>query len=86
MVGEGAAARTAVLSWGGWLTVTAVVFSFMNGIVHSYYTVALAPSISALVAISAHVLWQHRSEQAVTRAELAAVLHRADGVIAGALG
>ena len=39
--------RAAALIWGGWLVVTAVVFSFMNGIVHPYYTVALAPAIAA---------------------------------------
>ena len=40
---------------------TAVVFSFMNGIVHPYYTVALAPAIAALVGIGATLLWQNRS-------------------------
>ena len=40
--------RAALILWGGWLAVTAVVFSFMNGIVHSYYTVALAPAIAAV--------------------------------------
>ena len=40
-------ARAAAFIWGGWLLVTAVVFSFMNGIVHPYYTVALAPAIAA---------------------------------------
>ena len=39
--------RAAAFIWGGWLFVTAVVFSFMNGIVHPYYTVALAPAIAA---------------------------------------
>ena len=39
-------ARAALILWGGWLVVTAVVFSFANGIVHPYYTVALAPAIS----------------------------------------
>ena len=39
--------RAALIMWGGWLAVTAVVFSFANGIVHPYYTVALAPAIGA---------------------------------------
>ena len=47
--------------WGGWLLVTAVVFSFMNGIVHPYYTVALAPAIAACIGIGATLLWQNRS-------------------------
>ena len=50
--------RAAAIIWGGWLLVTAVVFSFMNGIVHPYYTVALAPAIAALVGIGATLLWQ----------------------------
>ena len=52
--------RAAAIIWGGWLLVTAVVFSFMNGIVHPYYTVALAPAIAALVGIGATLLWQNR--------------------------
>ena len=35
--------------WGGWLLVTGLMFSFMAGIFHAYYTVALAPAIGALV-------------------------------------
>lgn len=53
--------RAAQLSWGGWLVVTAVVFSFANGIVHSYYTVALAPAIAAVIGIGSHLLWRNRS-------------------------
>ncbi len=52
--------RAALILWGGWLAVTAVVFSFMNGIVHSYYTVALAPAIAACIGIGATLLWQCR--------------------------
>jgi 4-amino-4-deoxy-L-arabinose transferase-like glycosyltransferase len=52
--------RAAVLLWGGWLLVTAVVFSFAQGILHPYYTVALAPAIAALVGIGASGLWRHR--------------------------
>ncbi|MCP2244276.1 ArnT family glycosyltransferase [Lentzea aerocolonigenes] len=54
--------RTALALWGGWLVVTAAVFSFMNGIIHSYYTVALAPAIAAVVGIAATELWARRNE------------------------
>lgn len=54
------ATRAALILWGGWLLVTAVVFSYMNGIVHPYYTVALAPAIAAVVAIGATLLWERR--------------------------
>ena len=53
--------RAAALMWGGWLIVTAVVFSLSSGIIHTYYTVALAPAIGALVAIGGAALWPHRS-------------------------
>ncbi|MGW1336721.1 glycosyltransferase family 39 protein [Streptomyces rubiginosohelvolus] len=55
------AARAAFLAWGGALVMTAAVFSFMAGIFHQYYTVALAPYIAALVAMGVTVLWEERS-------------------------
>lgn len=55
---------TGLLVWGGWLLVTALTFSFMAGIFHAYYTVALAPAIAALVGIGASILWEHREDPA----------------------
>ncbi|MET8874217.1 glycosyltransferase family 39 protein [Nocardia sp. NPDC004604] len=52
--------RAALLLWGGWLLVTGVVFSYMQGTMHPYYTVALAPAIAALVAVSVTELWRGR--------------------------
>jgi 4-amino-4-deoxy-L-arabinose transferase-like glycosyltransferase len=52
--------RAAALLWGGWLLVTGLVFSYMSGIIHPYYMVALAPGIGALVGIGAMVLWDAR--------------------------
>ncbi|ANN19673.1 glycosyl transferase [Amycolatopsis orientalis] len=52
--------RAALVVWGGWLLVTSLVFSYMSGIVHPYYAVALAPSIAAVVAISGTSLWRGR--------------------------
>jgi 4-amino-4-deoxy-L-arabinose transferase-like glycosyltransferase len=65
--------RAALVLWGGWLVVTALVFSFMSGTVHPYYSVALAPAIAALVAISGRALWQGRAHQA-PRAALAGMV------------
>ena len=53
-------ARAAFLLWGGWLVVTAAVFSFMQGIFHAYYAVALAPAVGALVGMGATGLWEVR--------------------------
>ncbi len=58
--------RAALTLWLTWLLVTALTFSFMAGIFHAYYTVALAPAIAALVGIGAWVLWQHRTSYAAT--------------------
>ena len=52
--------RAAYVVWGGWLLVTAVTFSFMAGIFHEYYTVALAPAVAALVGMGAAEAWEHR--------------------------
>jgi 4-amino-4-deoxy-L-arabinose transferase-like glycosyltransferase len=52
--------RAAIMLWGGWLVVTGLVFSLSAGIIHTYYTVALAPAIAALVAIGATLAWRHR--------------------------
>ncbi len=61
--------RTALLLWGSWLIVSALVFSLSSGVIHTYYTVALAPAIAALVAIGGRMLWARRD---MSRARLAA--------------
>jgi len=53
--------RAAYLMWGLWLLVHAAVFSLMSGIIHSYYVVAMAPAIGALVGGGLTQLWQLRS-------------------------
>ncbi|MER6995247.1 glycosyltransferase family 39 protein [Streptomyces sp. NPDC000410] len=57
-------ARAAFLVWGGSLLATLAVFSFMAGIFHEYYTVALAPYIAALVGMGTTVLWEERARLA----------------------
>ena len=52
--------RAHLLLWGGWLLVSGTVFSFMEGVIHPYYTVALAPAIAAMIGISVRELWQGR--------------------------
>ncbi|MFD3696635.1 ArnT family glycosyltransferase [Streptomyces sp. NPDC058646] len=53
-------ARAAFLAWGGSLLITALVFSYMQGIFHEYYTVALAPFVAALIGMGVAVLWEER--------------------------
>jgi 4-amino-4-deoxy-L-arabinose transferase-like glycosyltransferase len=52
--------RAALILWGGWLLVTGLTFSVMQGIFHAYYTVALAPAIGAVVGMGAVLLWRER--------------------------
>jgi 4-amino-4-deoxy-L-arabinose transferase-like glycosyltransferase len=52
--------RAAFLTWGLWLAIHVVVFSFMSGIIHTYYAVALAPAIGALVGGGLVELWGYR--------------------------
>ncbi|MBK8074169.1 MAG: glycosyltransferase family 39 protein [Kineosporiaceae bacterium] len=53
--------RAGYLVWGGWLLVTGLTFSFMAGIFHEYYTVALAPAVAALIGMGAAEAWERRS-------------------------
>jgi 4-amino-4-deoxy-L-arabinose transferase-like glycosyltransferase len=73
--------RAAALLWGGWVLVTGLVFSYMNGIIHPYYMVALAPGIAALVGIGAMGLWRARPGSGPLAGRIAA----AAGVLAGAV-
>jgi 4-amino-4-deoxy-L-arabinose transferase-like glycosyltransferase len=54
--------RAAVIMWGGWLFVTGAVFSLSKGIIHEYYSVALAPAIGALIGIGGTILFSLRSQ------------------------
>lgn len=65
--------RAAALLWGGWLVLTGLVFSYMSGIIHPYYTIALAPAIAALTGMSAVALWRVRDRLAA-RLTLTAML------------
>jgi 4-amino-4-deoxy-L-arabinose transferase-like glycosyltransferase len=65
--------RAAALVWGGWLVVTGLMFSYMSGIIHPYYTIAVAPAIGALTGIAAVTLWRIR-ERMAARLTLTAML------------
>ncbi|GAA2686008.1 ArnT family glycosyltransferase [Streptomyces lunalinharesii] len=55
---ERAAQRTEFLVWGGALLMTFTIFSFMSGIFHQYYNIALAPYVAALVGMGSVLLWR----------------------------
>jgi 4-amino-4-deoxy-L-arabinose transferase-like glycosyltransferase len=54
--------RAALILWGLTLFVTGAVFSLSKGIIHEYYTVALAPAIGALVGIGVATFWPRRGD------------------------
>ncbi|MEW2129302.1 glycosyltransferase family 39 protein [Streptomyces sp. NPDC005435] len=54
--------RASFLVWGGSLLITMVVFSYMAGIFHQYYTVALTPYLGAVTGMGAGLLWERRKE------------------------
>ncbi|HZX05353.1 glycosyltransferase family 39 protein [Kribbella sp.] len=54
--------RAFALLWGGWLVVTGLVFSYMQGIIHPYYMIALAPAFAAVIGGAMAILWRRRAE------------------------
>jgi 4-amino-4-deoxy-L-arabinose transferase-like glycosyltransferase len=58
------AVRASVVIWGLWVLVTGLTFSFMAGIIHPYYMVALAPGIAGLAGLGGILLWQRRARPA----------------------
>jgi 4-amino-4-deoxy-L-arabinose transferase-like glycosyltransferase len=88
--------RAAFLLWGVSLAVTALVFSLAAGIIHPYYTVALAPAIGALVGMGSVLFWGRRSQPwarivlavvlGVTSIWSAVLLQRSPGFVPGLAG
>ncbi|MDV8021922.1 ArnT family glycosyltransferase [Rhodococcus sp. IEGM 1330] len=52
--------RASLILWGGWFLVTALIFSYMSGTIHPYYTVALAPAIAGMIGTGGYALWLRR--------------------------
>ena len=61
---RGDRSRAGLVLWGGWLVVTALVLSLMGGIMHAYYSVALAPGLAATLAIGTALVWARREHWA----------------------
>ncbi|MEU1209101.1 glycosyltransferase family 39 protein [Nocardia sp. NPDC005825] len=65
--------RATLILFGGWLVGTGLVFSFMKGIFHPYYTVALAPGVAAVIGAGSVLAWRHRDQLRVRLALVAAM-------------
>jgi 4-amino-4-deoxy-L-arabinose transferase-like glycosyltransferase len=66
--------RANYLAWGGWLLLVGAMFSMMRGVIHAYYTVALAPPIAALIGLSLGAVWRHRDRPLVLAMGAAEIL------------
>lgn len=54
--------RAAAILFGGWLVVDGLVLSFMQGGIHAYYCLSIAPPVAAMFTLGVHELWQHREK------------------------
>jgi 4-amino-4-deoxy-L-arabinose transferase-like glycosyltransferase len=52
--------RAALILFGGGLLATGLTFSYMQGTIHPYYTVALAPLVAGVLALTGRLLWLAR--------------------------
>jgi 4-amino-4-deoxy-L-arabinose transferase-like glycosyltransferase len=68
------ARRAGYLLWGTWAVVHVAVFSFMGGVVHPYYAVAIAPAAAALTGAGIAELWGLRSRTVLAGIVLGAML------------
>ncbi|HKV22910.1 MAG TPA: glycosyltransferase family 39 protein [Mycobacterium sp.] len=53
--------KAALTMFAGWLLVSGLVFSYMSGMVHPYYTVAMAPPVAGLVGVGIVWGWRRRA-------------------------
>ncbi|CCQ15302.1 putative glycosyltransferase [Rhodococcus sp. AW25M09] len=65
--------RASLILWGGWFLVTALIFSYMSGTIHPYYTVALAPAIAGMIGTGGYAL-SIRRESIWGRAGMASMM------------
>ncbi|MCX4091693.1 ArnT family glycosyltransferase [Nocardia sp. alder85J] len=54
--------RGAAVLFGLWLLIDAVAFSAMQGGMHAYYTLAIAPAVAGSVALGAFEAWRRRGD------------------------
>ena len=52
--------RAAAILFGGWILVDGLVLSFMQGVIHAYYSLSIAPAVAAMFAIGVSQMWARR--------------------------
>ncbi|MCW2652423.1 MAG: mannosyltransferase [Mycobacterium sp.] len=53
--------RAGAILFGGWMLVDGLVLSFMQGTVHPYYCLSLAPAVAGMFAIGLREMWRKRA-------------------------
>lgn len=66
--------RAVLIVFGLWVLTTGTVFSYMQGIFHPYYSVALSPAVAALVGAGSLIAWRERERSWVRWSLVAALL------------
>ncbi|WP_439956398.1 ArnT family glycosyltransferase [Nocardia nova] len=52
--------RAAAIVFGGWIVIDGGVLSYMNGMVHPYYCLSIAPAVAGTFAVGVAELWNRR--------------------------
>ena len=65
--------RAGAILFGGWVVVDGLVLSYMQGMIHPYYSLSLAPGVAGMFAIGVHEMWRNRTSW-FGRAGLAAMI------------
>ncbi|MFI6999272.1 ArnT family glycosyltransferase [Nocardia sp. NPDC050175] len=52
--------RAGAIVFGGWTIIDGLVLSYMQGTIHPYYSLSIAPAIAGLFAIGVFEMWQTR--------------------------
>ncbi|WP_067895556.1 ArnT family glycosyltransferase [Nocardia vaccinii] len=52
--------RAAAIVFGGWLIIDGGVLSYMNGMVHPYYCLSIAPAVAGMFALGVREMWTQR--------------------------
>jgi 4-amino-4-deoxy-L-arabinose transferase-like glycosyltransferase len=52
--------RAGAILFGGWVLVDGLVLSYMQGMIHPYYSLSIAPAVAAMFAIGVGQMWARR--------------------------
>jgi 4-amino-4-deoxy-L-arabinose transferase-like glycosyltransferase len=55
--------RAGALLFGGWMVIDGLVLSYMDGTIHPYYCLSLAPAVAGMFAVGVHEMWSLRSSR-----------------------